>query len=149
MVEDTPFPSLSDESSSGMWHIYVLLELNQCLLIPHQLPGDGPHQMAWIKVGVQGLMWPLTLDLSVCKLIMRGLVLYLQCFFFVLRRRPQGGAEKVSHLSWPTQLNTHEHNLGIIRDEPLTESFFPETSSLFMLQLNTGAPMHTYTHISI
>lgn len=32
-----------------------------------------------IKVEVLGVMWPLTLDLSVCKLITHGLVLYLQC----------------------------------------------------------------------
>lgn len=33
--------------------------------------------------------------------------------------------EKVSHLSQPTQLNTHERSLGIIKDVPLTESSSP------------------------
>lgn len=44
LVSDTPFPSFHDESLLGMRRICVLLKLNQCLLIPHQLPGDVPHQ---------------------------------------------------------------------------------------------------------
>lgn len=72
-----------------------------------------------------GVMWPLTLDLSVCKLITQGRSSSCSVVSFVLRRRPQGGVEKVSHLSLPTQLNTHERNLGIIKEVPLTESFSP------------------------
>lgn len=46
LVSDTPFPSVHDESSLGMRRMCVLLKLNQRLLIPHQLPGDVPHQSA-------------------------------------------------------------------------------------------------------
>lgn len=74
-----------------------------------------------IKVEVLGVMWPLTLDLNVCKLIMQDRSSYLQCCFVL--RRPQGGVEKVSHLSRPPQLNTHERSLGVIKEVPLIESF--------------------------
>lgn len=48
LVSDTPFPGFHDESSLGMRRICVLLQLNQCLLIPQQLPRDVPHQRALI-----------------------------------------------------------------------------------------------------
>lgn len=84
LVSDTPFPSFCDESSLGMRCICVSLKLNQCLLIPHQLPRDVPHHRAlflqdqsegpgWTHTSRHlGVMWLLTLDLSVCKLIMQG-----------------------------------------------------------------------------
>lgn len=45
-LSGTPFPSFHNESSAGMWCIYALLKLNQCLLIPQRLPGDVHHQPA-------------------------------------------------------------------------------------------------------
>lgn len=78
-----------------------------------------------IKVEVLGVMWPLTSDLSVCKLIMQDRSSVCGVLLFVLRGRPQGGEEKVPHLSQPTQLNTHEDGLGIIKEAPSTESLSP------------------------
>lgn len=84
LVPDTPFPSFHDESSLGMQCICVLLKHNQRLLIPHQVPRGVPHQRALFLRDQSGgpsrthtsrhlgIMWPLTLDLSVCKLIRQG-----------------------------------------------------------------------------
>lgn len=47
----------------------VLLKLNQCLLIPHQLPGDVPRQTASIlpdQSGGPGCNVALNLGTSVC-----------------------------------------------------------------------------------
>lgn len=75
LVSDTPFPCFH-ESSLGMRHISasssnsisVSLSLTNS---PEMFPIRGPR-FCRIKVEVQSVMWPLTLDLSVCKVITQG-----------------------------------------------------------------------------
>lgn len=131
-ASDTPFPSFPHESSLGMQHICGQLRLNRRLLIPRQVLRDVAS--AWvlfsgIKARAPGVMWPLTLDLSVRKLIMHrccaisaasssALSLFWGGDPRVERRRSLTSAR-------PTQLNTHQRSLGIIKEVPLTESFSP------------------------
>lgn len=64
-----------DVSASSSNLISVSLSLSNS---PEMFLIRGPR-FCRIKVEVLGVMWPLTLDLGVCKLIMPRLVLYLQC----------------------------------------------------------------------
>lgn len=78
-----------------------------------------------------------------CKLIMQDWCTICSVALCFEEETPRGGVEKVSHLSQPTQLNTHEHSLGIIKAAPSTESFSLKTSSSFTKQAQTQTHVDT------
>lgn len=74
-----------------------------------------------IKGAALCVTWPLTSDLGVCKLIMLDLLAI--CGVALCFEEETSGGEKVSHLSQPAQLNTHEHCLGTIKEAPSMSLF--------------------------
>lgn len=85
-------------------------------------------------------MWPLTLDLSVCKLIMQEW--FSICCAALCFEGESSGWRREGLSPQPTQLNTHEHSLGIIKEALSPELFSPKLACRSWYKSTEKRKMH-------